>query len=269
MPAARSATAQLTLDGADRLHALLGERRAPIAVGEAAGCLFALRSAPAALTRQLVDEVVQGRRPLRVAFRRRAGPGRVGGGRLAARRAARAGRLRGLRPGDDRHQPRSARASSRSGRCGLGGLDAGGTVPAPGRPGLPVPRRSPRITGITPPTCAGGRDRPLPGRVPALLAPARCWSRTTPASTSASWTPSWAGGAAAGWRHRSSTRSRWPAACWPDRLPRMDLATLAERFDTAVRPCHRALPDAEATAEVLVQAAGHGPGARRAPRSAR
>ena len=40
------------------------------------------------------------------------------------------------------------------------------------------------------------------------------------------------------------------------RLPRMNLGTLAERFDTQVRPCHRALPDAQATAEVLVQLLG-------------
>ena len=41
-----------------------------------------------------------------------------------------------------------------------------------------------------------------------------------------------------------------------ERLPSMSLATLATRFDTEVRPCHRALPDAEATAEVLVQLLG-------------
>src|SRR5207248_5668984 len=40
------------------------------------------------------------------------------------------------------------------------------------------------------------------------------------------------------------------------RLPRMNLGTLAERFDTEVRPCHRALPDAQATAEVLVRLLG-------------
>jgi len=52
--------AQLSLDGADRLHDMLGVRRAPIGVGEAAGCLFALRGAPpSALVRQLVDEVVR------------------------------------------------------------------------------------------------------------------------------------------------------------------------------------------------------------------
>src|SRR4029079_14722843 len=41
-----------------------------------------------------------------------------------------------------------------------------------------------------------------------------------------------------------------------DRLRRMRLAALSERFATDVRPCHRALPDAEATAEVLLRLLG-------------
>ena len=53
------ATAQLTLDGADRLYDLLAQRQAPVAAVEAATCLFALRSSPSALVRQLVDEVVR------------------------------------------------------------------------------------------------------------------------------------------------------------------------------------------------------------------
>jgi DNA polymerase-3 subunit epsilon len=40
------------------------------------------------------------------------------------------------------------------------------------------------------------------------------------------------------------------------RLARFDLATLADRFSTSVRPCHRALPDALATAELLAALAG-------------
>src|SRR5207244_13225406 len=36
------------------------------------------------------------------------------------------------------------------------------------------------------------------------------------------------------------------------RLRRVGLASLANFFGVATRPCHRALPDAEATAEVLV-----------------
>src|SRR5207302_8707023 len=53
-------SAQLSLDGADRLVGLLADRRAPIGLTEAAGSLFALRGAPpSALVRQLVDEVVR------------------------------------------------------------------------------------------------------------------------------------------------------------------------------------------------------------------
>ena len=36
------------------------------------------------------------------------------------------------------------------------------------------------------------------------------------------------------------------------RLARFDLGSVSERFDVTVRPCHRALPDALATAEVLL-----------------
>jgi len=37
----------------------------------------------------------------------------------------------------------------------------------------------------------------------------------------------------------------------PDDVPDVRLSTLAEYFTTRTRPCHRALPDARATAEVL------------------
>jgi len=40
------------------------------------------------------------------------------------------------------------------------------------------------------------------------------------------------------------------------RLGRHDLTTLSEWADTSVRPCHRALPDAEATAELLIRFLG-------------
>ncbi|HYZ20225.1 MAG TPA: exonuclease domain-containing protein [Gaiellaceae bacterium] len=40
------------------------------------------------------------------------------------------------------------------------------------------------------------------------------------------------------------------------RLRRVSLASLAEFFGVSTRPCHRALPDAEATAEVLVRLIG-------------
>src|SRR3954453_16793224 len=53
------AIAQLTLDGADRLHELLTRTQAPVSSGDAATRLFALKSSPSALVRQLVDEVVR------------------------------------------------------------------------------------------------------------------------------------------------------------------------------------------------------------------
>src|SRR5207248_10940260 len=40
------------------------------------------------------------------------------------------------------------------------------------------------------------------------------------------------------------------------RRRRVGLASLAEFFGVSTRPCHRALPDAEATAEVLLQQIG-------------
>ncbi|HVI34941.1 MAG TPA: exonuclease domain-containing protein, partial [Gaiellales bacterium] len=55
-----ASAAQLSLDGADRLVAQLADRRAPLAMAEAASSLFALRGAPpSALVHQLVDEVVR------------------------------------------------------------------------------------------------------------------------------------------------------------------------------------------------------------------
>src|SRR5438477_212434 len=40
------------------------------------------------------------------------------------------------------------------------------------------------------------------------------------------------------------------------RTPRAGLASLAQFFGTAAQPCHRALPDAQATAEILLQLIG-------------
>ena len=52
----------------------------------------------------------------------------------------------------------------------------------------------------------------------------------------------------------------------PDDVPDCRLGTLAEYFDAKTAPCHRALPDAKATADVLAGllnlAAGLGPSAR-------
>src|ERR671935_2159031 len=50
---------QLRLDAADRLVELVEERRGPVPADEAARALFALRGAPAALARSLLDDAVR------------------------------------------------------------------------------------------------------------------------------------------------------------------------------------------------------------------
>src|SRR5215218_550809 len=56
---------QLAFDSADRLVELVEERGAPVAAVDAARALFALRSAPEALARSLLDDVVAGDARLR------------------------------------------------------------------------------------------------------------------------------------------------------------------------------------------------------------
>ena len=70
-------------------------------------------------------------------------------------------------------------------------------------PGVPVPSTITRITGIQTRDLRGAPRiaRALP-RVPRVRRRARCWSPTTPASTSASSTPSCRGSRAAGWLRR-------------------------------------------------------------------
>ncbi len=137
----------------------------------------------------------------------------------------------------------------------LDGLDAGPSFQRLVDPGLPVPEAITAITGIH---TADVRGRPPIGRcleeflhfaAGAVLGAQRplrhrlCGRRVGPA----------AGGRLAAPAIDTVALARRLLA---GRLPRMTLAALAERFDTAVRPCHRALPDAEATAEVLVRLLG-------------
>ena len=51
---------QLSFDGADRLVELVEARRGPVPASEAARSLFALASAPTAIARALLDDVVSG-----------------------------------------------------------------------------------------------------------------------------------------------------------------------------------------------------------------
>src|SRR5437870_4740991 len=151
---------QLRLDAADRLVELVEERRGPVVADEAARRLFALRTAPVALARTLLADVVEA--DARLAWN-----------------------------GDSVGLARPLGADLRLEDPEYGVLD----------------RETERLTGSR-------LAAPVVDTVPLarrLLA---------------------------------------------GRVPRASLAQLSYFFGTAVQPCHRALPDAQATAEVLLALIG-------------
>jgi DNA polymerase-3 subunit epsilon len=247
--------AQLTLDGADRLHDLLGRRRAPVGVAEAARCLFALRSAPSALVRQLVDEVV--RADARFVWR--------SGGELALAEWDAVGSLLDVPLEEaeyvvfDLETTGTSPAGSRIleiGAVRLRGFQAESRFERLVDPGRPVPAPITALTGI--------RDRDVRGRPGAGCCLEEFLHFAGGAVLVAHNARFDVGFVDAELGRRHGGRLAAPVVdtvalarrLMAGRLPRMTLATLSERFDTAVRPCHRALPDAEATAEVLVHLLG-------------
>jgi DNA polymerase-3 subunit epsilon len=249
-------TAQLTLDGGDRLHDRLAAAGRPISTADAATCLFALRSAPAALMRQLVDDVIKSD----ARFAWRSGDEVVlaewedASGSLLDAPLERADYVvfdletTGTRPGESR--------IVEVGAVRLSALEPVGRLQRLVDPGVPIPPAITAITGISP---AHVRGRP---RVDSVMAEfLRFSAGAVLVAHNARFD--------VGFVDAELRRLRGGRLAAPvidtvalarrligDRLPRMALATLAERFDTEVRPCHRALPDAEATAEVLLQLLG-------------
>jgi DNA polymerase III subunit epsilon len=248
-------SAQLSLDGADRLHDLLTARREPVGLSEAAACLFALRSAPSALVRQLVDEVV--RADARFTWRSATEVALAGWEEVSSlldvplEQAAYVVfdvETTGTRPGVSR--------IVELGAVRLKGLSECGRMQRLVDPGVLLPREITALTGIQQ---RDVRGRPRPGPVVEEFL-------------------SFAAGAVlvahnarfdVGFVDAELSRLRGGRLAAPvldtvalaralmgDRLPSMSLGTLAERFDTEVRPCHRALPDALATAEILVRLLG-------------
>jgi DNA polymerase III subunit epsilon len=252
----RANGAQLTLDGGDRLHERLAEAGRPISTADAATCLFALRSAPEALVRQLVDEVVKSD----ARFAWRSGDEVVlaewedASGALLDAPLERADYVvfdletTGTRPGESR--------IVEVGAVRLSGLEPVGRLERLVDPGVPLPPAITMLTGITP---AHVRGRP---RIESVVAEfLRFSAGAVLVAHNARFD---VGFVDAELRRLRGGRLAAPVIdtvalarrLLGDRLPRMALATLAERFDTEVRPCHRALPDAEATAEVLLRLLG-------------
>ena len=241
---------QLAFDAADRLVELVEERRGPLSVEEAARCLFALRQAPAGLARSLLEDVVAG--DSRLAWR---------GGRVSlasepgeevslesARFVVVDLETTGLRPGQSRI-------------CEIGAVRVDGLVPAGTfetlvDPGEPLPRLVASLTGI-----ADADLAEAPGPAEAVRRFLAFAGDSVLVAHNARFDLAFLD------REVERLTGRRVAAPVVDtvglarrllagRVSRASLASLSHFFGTSVRPCHRALPDAQATAEVLIALLG-------------
>jgi DNA polymerase III subunit epsilon len=241
---------QLRLDAADRLVELVEERRGPVSVDEAARRLFALRSAPVGLARSLLDEVVAD--DARLAWRGDAvGLAQPPGADLLLENATYVVvdlETTGLRPGTSRI-------------CEIGAvrvreLELADEFQTLVDPRVPI---GPVISALT-----GLRDAELRRAPRAELAVRRFLTFAGDAVLVAHnarfdlafldrETELLTGARLAGAVVDTVGLARRLLA---GRQTRFGLASLAHFFGTAARPCHRALPDAQATAEILVALLG-------------
>jgi DNA polymerase III subunit epsilon len=240
---------QLAFDAVDSLVELLEERGRPVGAVEAASHLFALRQAPEGLARSLVADLVAG--DSRLAWL---------GSAVSLAGAPRDPLLE--------HAEfvvfdlETTGLSARSSRiCEIGavrvrGFELRDTFQMLVRPGVPLPGPVRAITGL--------QDEEL-RRAPGVDAAIRRFlgfaGDATLVAHNARFDTSFLD------RQLDRLTGRRLAAPALDtaalarrlldgRLRRVGLASLADFFATSVQPCHRALPDAEATAEVLVRLIG-------------
>jgi len=243
---------QLRLDAADRLVELVEEERGPVRAEEAARRLFALRQAPVALARSLLTDVVD--TDSRLAWSGDAVMlAEPPGASLLLEEATYVVvdlETTGLRPGS-------------AGICEIGavrlrGFEADGEFETLVDPGLPIAAGASAVTGL--------RDEQLRG-APRPAAAVRSFL-------------AFAGDAVLvahnarfdlAFLDRETERLtgsrigapvldtvRLARTLLAGRVPGFGLAQLAWFLDTAERPCHRALPDARATAELLLALIGLG-----------
>jgi DNA polymerase III epsilon subunit family exonuclease len=241
---------QLRLDAADRLVELVEERRGPVFVEEAARRLFALRHAPVGMARSLLEEVVG--EDARLAWRGDAvGLAEPPGAELPLDRATFVVvdlETTGLRPGTSR--------ICEIGAVRVHDLELQEDFELLVDPGVPV---GPVITAIT-----GLRDSDLRGAPHPAIAVRRFLEFAGDAVLVAHnarfdlsfldrETERLTGARLAGPVVDTVGLARRLLA---GRTPRAGLASLSQFFGTAAQPCHRALPDAQATAEILIQLIG-------------
>jgi DNA polymerase III epsilon subunit family exonuclease len=240
---------QLALDAVDRLVELLEERTAPLPAAEAARFLFASRSCPDGLARSLVSEIVAGDARVRL----------LGGSVELARERADPLLEHAEFVVFDLETTGLSAATARI--CEIGavrvrGLELADEFATLVDPRVPLPAPIERLTGL--------RDSELHGAASVGSAVRRFVV--------------FAGGATLVAHNarfdlafldrqleRLFARKRAQPALdtvllarrlLAGRATRSGLASLAELFGTSTEPCHRALPDARATAEVLVRLVG-------------
>jgi DNA polymerase-3 subunit epsilon len=241
---------QLRLDAADRLVELVEERRGPVVADEAARRLFALRTAPVALARTLLSEIVETDARLRwrgdtVALAEPAGAD------LPLETATYVVvdlETTGLRPGTSQ--------ICEIGAVRVRALELEAEFETLVNPSMPLGPGVEALTGLS--------DRELRAAPRVDIAMRRFLAfagdsvlvahnarfdlafldRETERLTGSR--------IAAPVIDTVSLARRLLAG----RVPRASLGQLAYFFGTAVRPCHRALPDAQATAEILLALLG-------------
>ncbi|MHB8642079.1 MAG: exonuclease domain-containing protein [Gaiellaceae bacterium] len=241
---------QLRLDAADRLVELVEERRGAVRVEEAARTLFALASAPEGLARSLLDEVVAA--DARLAWR---------GGCISLAAGDAEKRLLEHAPFCVLDLETTGLSPGRSRICEIGAvrieaLELAGTFETLVNPRERLPLQIARLTGI---------DDRLLRRAPSAESATRRFL-------------DFAGDAVLvahnarfdiGFLDREVLRLTGRRVAGPvvdtvwlarkllsGRVSRVGLGSLAHFFGTATQPCHRALPDAEATAEILLALVG-------------
>jgi DNA polymerase-3 subunit epsilon len=241
---------QLRLDAADRLVELVEERRGPVVADEAARRLFALRQAPVALARSLLAEVVEA--DARLAWNGDAvGLARPLGADLLLEEASYVVvdlETTGLRPGSSQI-------------CEIGavlvqGFEVVDEFETLVDPRVPLGATISALTGLT--------DRQLRGAPPASAA-----VRSFLAFAGDSVLVAHNARFDLAFLDRETERLTGSRLAAPvvdtvalarrllaGRVPRASLAQLSYFFGTSVQPCHRALPDAQATAEVLLALIG-------------
>jgi DNA polymerase III epsilon subunit family exonuclease len=241
---------QLRLDAADRLVELVEERRAPVPADEAARRLFALARTPTGLAKGLLEDVVGADARLRWrgdAVALSAPPGANLPLELATYVVVDL-ETTGLRPGSSQ--------ICEIGAVRIRELEVDGELEMLVDPGRPLERGAAALTGID--------SRVLRGAPPVAIAVRRFLSFADDAVLVAHnarfdlafldrETERLTGSRIAAPVIDTVSLARRLLA---DRVPRASLAQLAHFFGTSVRPCHRALPDAQATAEVLLALLG-------------